>query len=194
MRKQVNHTMKISTSQFKNGLKIIISGQPCSIIEHEFHKPGKGQAVMRVKFRKLMTDKVIYKTYKSGESVEEADVSTVEMSYLYSDGDFWHFMNSTTFEQIGITEKVVADAKKWLIGQETCEVVIWNDEPITVEPPAFVELTISRSDPGIKGDTVSGATKPAELETGVTIQVPLFVEEGEKIKVDTRSGEYSGRV
>ena len=125
--------MKISTSQFKNGLKIIISGQPCSIIEHEFHKPGKGQAVMRVKFRNLMTDKVIDKTYKSGESVEEADVSTVEMSYLYSDGDFWHFMNSTTFEQIGITEKVVADAKKWLIGQETCEVVIWNDEPITVE-------------------------------------------------------------
>ena len=93
--------MKISTSQFKNGLKIIISGQPCSIIEHEFHKPGKGQAVMRVKFRNLMTDKVIDKTYKSGESVEEADVSTVEMSYLYSDGDFWHFMNSTTFEQIG---------------------------------------------------------------------------------------------
>ena len=186
--------MKISTSQFKNGLKIIISGQPCSIIEHEFHKPGKGQAVMRVKFRNLMTDKVIDKTYKSGESVEEADVSTVEMSYLYSDGDFWHFMNSTTFEQIGITEKVVSDAKKWLIGQETCEVVIWNDEPITVEPPAFVELTISKSDPGIKGDTVSGATKPAELETGVTIQVPLFVEEGEKIKVDTRSGEYSGRV
>jgi len=186
--------MKISTSQFKNGLKIIINGQPCSIIEHEFHKPGKGQAVMRVKFRNLMSDRVIDKTYKSGESVEQADVVTAEMSYLYSDGDFWHFMNSSTFEQIGITSQVVADAKKWLIGQENCEVVMWNDEPISVEPPPFVELTISKSDPGIKGDTVSGATKPAELETGVTIQVPLFVEEGEKIKVDTRSGEYSGRV
>ena len=186
--------MKISTSQFKNGLKIIINDQPCSIIEHEFHKPGKGQAVMRVKFRNLISNRVIDKTYKSGESVEEADVVTVEMSYLYTDGDFWHFMNSSTFEQIGITDQVVDDAKKWLIGQENCEVVIWNGEPISVEPPPFVELAISKSDPGIKGDTVSGATKPAELETGVTIQVPLFVEEGEKIKVDTRSGEYSGRV
>ena len=119
---------------------------------------------------------------------------TVEMSYLYSDGEQWHFMNSSTYEQIGINKDVVGDAKKWIIGQENCEVVIWNDEPISVEAPPFVELNIAKSDPGIKGDTVSGATKPAELETGVTIQVPLFVEEGEKIKVDTRSGEYSGRV
>ena len=96
--------MKISTSQFKNGLKIIINDQPCSIIEHEFHKPGKGQAVMRVKFRNLISNRVIDKTYKSGESVEEADVVTVEMSYLYTDGDFWHFMNSSTFEQIGIND------------------------------------------------------------------------------------------
>ena len=186
--------MKISTSQFKNGLKIIINDQPCSIIEHEFHKTGKGQAVMRVKFRNLISNRVIDKTYKSGESVEEADVVTVEMSYLYTDGDFWHILNSSTFAQIGTTDQVVEDAKKWLIGQENCEVVIWNDEPISVEPPPFVELTISKSDPGITGATVPGATKPAELETGVTIQVPLFVEEGEKIKVDTRSGEYSGRV
>ena len=186
--------MKISTSQFRNGLKIIINDQPCSILEHEFHKPGKGQAVMRVKFRNLITGKVIDKTYKSGESVEGADVMTVEMSYLYSDGEQWHFMNSLTYEQIGINREVVGDTKKWIIGQENCEVVIWNDEPISVEAPPFVELNIAKSDPGIKGDTVSGATKPAELETGVTIQVPLFVEEGEKIKVDTRSGEYSGRV
>jgi elongation factor P len=186
--------MKISTSQFRNGLKIIINDQPCSILEHEFHKPGKGQAVMRVKFRNLITGKVVDKTYKSGESVEEADVMTVEMNYLYSDGEQWHFMNSSTYEQIGINGNVVGDAKKWIIDQENCEVVIWNDEPISVEAPPFVELNITKSDPGIKGDTVSGATKPAELETGVTIQVPLFVEEGEKIKVDTRSGEYSGRV
>ena len=186
--------MKISTSQFRNGLKIIINKQPCSILEHEFHKPGKGQAVMRVKFRNLITGKVVDKTYKSGESVEEADVMTVEMSYLYSDGEQWHFMNSSTYEQIGINRDGVGDAKKWIIGQENCEVVIWNDEPISVEAPPLVELNIAKSDPGIKGDTVSGATKPAELETGVTIQVPLFVEEGEKIKVDTRSGEYSGRV
>ncbi|MEC7911536.1 MAG: elongation factor P [Pseudomonadota bacterium] len=186
--------MKISTSQFKNGLKIIINDQPCSIIEHEFHKPGKGQAVMRVKFRNLITDKVIDRTYKSGESVEEADILTVEMSYLYTDGEFWHFMNPSTYEQIEIPSKIIGNSKKWLVGQECCEVVIWDNEPISIEPPPFVELVIAKSDPGIKGDTVSGASKPAELETGITIQVPLFVEEGEKIKVDTRSGEYSGRV
>ena len=186
--------MKISTSQFKNGLKIIINDQPCSIIEHEFHKPGKGQAVMRVKFRNLITGKVIDKTYKSGESVEEADILTVEMSYLYTDGEFWHFMNPSTYEQIEIPSKIIGNSKKWLVGQECCEVVIWDNEPISIEPPPFVELIIAKSDPGIKGDTVSGASKPAELETGITIQVPLFVEEGEKIKVDTRSGEYSGRV
>ena len=186
--------MKISTSQFKNGLKIIINDQPCSIIEHEFHKPGKGQAVMRVKFRNLITDKVIDRTYKSGESVEEADILTVEMSYLYTDGEFWHFMNPSTYEQIEIPSKIIGKSKKWLVGQECCEVVIWDNEPISIEPPPFVELVIAKSDPGIKGDTVSGTSKPAELETGITIQVPLFVEEGEKIKVDTRSGEYSGRV
>tara|TARA_B100000686_G_scaffold336549_1_gene406573 strand:- start:372 stop:932 length:561 start_codon:yes stop_codon:yes gene_type:complete len=186
--------MKISTSQFKNGLKIIINDQPCSIIEHEFHKPGKGQAVMRVKFRNLITDKVIDRTYKSGESVEEADILTVEMSYLYTDGEFWHFMNPSTYEQIEIPSKIIGNSKKWLVGQECCEVVIWDNEPISIEPPPFVELVIAKSDPGIKGDTVSGTSKPAELETGITIQVPLFVEEGEKIKVDTRSGEYSGRV
>ena len=186
--------MKISTSQFKNGLKIIINDQPCSIIEHEFHKPGKGQAVMRVKFRNLITDKVIDRTYKSGESVEEADILTVEMSYLYTDGEFWHFMNPSTYEQIEIPSKIIGNSKKWLVGQECWEVVIWDNEPISIEPPPFVELVIAKSDPGIKGDTVSGTSKPAELETGITIQVPLFVEEGEKIKVDTRSGEYSGRV
>jgi len=186
--------MKISTSQFKNGLKIIINDQPCSIIEHEFHKPGKGQAVMRVKFRNLITDKVIDRTYKSGESVEEADILTVEMSYLYTDGEFWHFMNPSTYEQIEIPSKIIGNSKKWLVGQECCEVVIWDNEPISIDPPPFVELVIAKSDPGIKGDTVSGTSKPAELETGITIQVPLFVEEGEKIKVDTRSGEYSGRV
>lgn len=185
--------MKISTSQFRNGLKIIINEQPCSILEHEFHKPGKGQAVMRVKFRNLITGKVIDKTYKSGESVEEANVMSIEMSYLYSDGNQWHFMNSSTYEQIAIQENVVGDAKKWIIGQENCEIVFWNEEPISVEAPPFVDLKVAKSDPGVKGDTVSGATKPAELETGEIVHVPLFIGEGEKIKVDTRSGEYSGR-
>ena len=133
------------------------------------------------------------KTFKSGESVETADIDHKEMEFLYSDGSSWHFMDSSTYEQIEIGAEVMKDAKKWLIGQEICEVVTWDDLPILVEPPIFVELTISRSEPGVKGDTVSGATKPAELETGVIVNVPLFVNEGEKIKVDTRTEEYSSR-
>ena len=185
--------MKISTSQFKNGTKLLLDGAPCSIVSHEFHKPGKGQAVMRVKYKNLITGNTNDKTFKSGESVETADIDHKEMEFLYSDGSSWHFMDSSTYEQIEIGAEVMKDAKKWLIGQEICEVVTWDDFPILVEPSIFVELTISRSEPGVKGDTVSGATKPAELETGVIVNVPLFVNEGEKIKVDTRTEEYSSR-
>ena len=186
--------MKISTSQFKNGLKIIINNQPCSILEHEFHKPGKGQAVMRVKFRNLITGKVVDKTYKSGESVEEADVMTVEMSYLYSDGEQWHFMNSSTYEQIGISRDVVGDAKKWLKEQDMCVITLYNGAPLSVAPPNFVELQIIETDPGLRGDTASGGSKPAKLETGAVVKVPLFVDQDEIIKVDTRTGEYVSRV
>lgn len=185
--------MKISTSQFKNGTKLLLDGAPCSIVSHEFHKPGKGQAVMRVKYKNLLTGNTNDKTFKSGESVETADINHKEMEFLYSDGNNWHFMDSLTYEQIEVGPEIMQDAKKWLIGQEICEVVTWDDLPILVEPPIFVELTISRSEPGVKGDTVSGATKPAELETGVIVNVPLFVNEGEKIKVDTRTEEYSSR-
>ena len=185
--------MKISTSQFKNGLKIIISGQPCSIIEHEFHKPGKGQAVMRVKYKNLLTGNTNDKTFKSGESAETADVNHKDMEFLYSDGESWHFMDTTTYEQIEIGTNEMGSAKKWLVGQETCEIILWDDRPILVDPPVIVELKITSSEPGVKGDTVSGATKPAELETGVSVQVPLFVNEGETIKVDTRDESYVGR-
>ena len=185
--------MKISTSQFKNGTKLLLDGAPCSIVSHEFHKPGKGQAVMRVKYKNLITGNTNDKTFKSGESVETADIDHKEMEFLYSDGSSWHFMDSSTYEQIEVGIEVMKDAKKWLIGQEIGEVVTWDDVPILVEPPIFVELTISNSEPGVKGDTVSGATKPAELETGVIVNVPLFVNEGEKIKVDTRTEEYSSR-
>ena len=113
--------------------------------------------------------------------------------FLYQDNDSWHFMDTTTYNQIEVSSSKIGDAAKWLVGQEVCEIVLWNEEPIMGNPPVIVELKIVKAEPGVKGDTVSGATKPAELETGVTIQVPLFVEEGEKIKVDTRSGEYSGR-
>ena len=185
---------KISTNQFKNGIKIIINDSPCVIIENEFHKPGKGQAVMRIKYRNLLNQRVVDKTFKSGESVEEADVLTKEMTYLYKDQESWCFMDPDSYEQINIKEDLVGDAKNWLIGQESCQVITWNGGVISIEPPAFVELKILETEPGLKGDTVSGATKPAILETGQKIQVPLFVEIDELVKIDTRSGDYVSRV
>ena len=185
--------MKISTNQFKNGSKILIDNAPCSIVEHEFHKPGKGQAVMRVKYKNLLTGNTNDKTFKSGESVEAADVNHKDMEFLYTDGESWHFMDPNSYEQIEIGCNEIGDAKKWLVGQETCEIILWDDKPILVDPPVNVELKIVKSEPGVKGDTVSGASKPAELETGVVIQVPLFVNEGEVVKVDTRDESYLGR-
>jgi elongation factor P len=186
--------MKISTNQFKNGTKLLLDGAPCSIIDHEFHKPGKGQAVMRVKYRNLLTGNVIDKTFKSGESVETADINHREMDFLYSDGETWNFMDPDNFDQLEVNSKIIGNAKKWLVGQERCEIVLWNEQPIIVETPVFVNLVITASEPGVRGDTVSGATKIAELETGVSIQVPLFVNEGETIKVDTRTETYVSRV
>ena len=185
---------KISTNQFKNGVKIIINNAPCVIIENEFLKPGKGQAVMRIKYRNLLNQRVVDKTFKSGESVEEADVLTKEMTYLYKDQESWCFMDPESYEQINIKEDLVGDARNWLIGQESCQVITWNNSVISIEPPAFVELKILETEPGLKGDTVSGATKPATLETGQEIQVPLFVEIDELVKIDTRSGDYVSRV
>ena len=185
--------MKISTNQFKNGTKLIIDNAPCSIVEHEFHKPGKGQAVMRVKYKNLLTGNTNDKTFKSGESVEAADVNHSEMEFLYHDNDSWHFMNKDTFDQIEVSSAQMGDAKKWLVGQEICEIVLWNGAPISVNPPVIVELKIINAEPGVKGDTVSGATKNATLQTNVEIQVPLFVNEGELVKVDTRNMTYVGR-
>ena len=185
--------MKISTNQFKNGTKLLIDNAPCSIIDHEFHKPGKGQAVMRVKYKNLLTGNTNDRTFKSGESVETADVNHKDMEFLYSDGETWHFMDPNSYEQIEISSNEIGDAKKWLVGQETCEIILWDEKPILVNPPVNVELKIIKSEPGVKGDTVSGATKSAELETGVVIQVPLFVNEGEVVKVDTRDEGYLGR-
>jgi elongation factor P len=149
---------------------------------------------MRVKYRNLLTGNVIDKTFKSGESAETADVNHREMDFLYSDGETWNFMDPDNFDQLEVDSKIIGNAKKWLVGQERCEIVLWNDQPIIVEAPVFVNLVITTSEPGVRGDTVSGATKVAELETGVSIQVPLFVNEGETIKVDTRTETYVSRV
>ncbi len=182
-----------STNQFKAGLKIMLDGEPCNILENELVKPGKGQAFNRVKIRKLVSGKVLEKTFKSGESVEGADVMDVELAYLYADGEFWHFMNNETFEQIGADEKAVADSVKWLVEGDVCTITLWNNTPISVTTPNFVEIDITETDPGLKGDTAGTGGKPATLATGAVIRVPLFVQIGEKVKIDTRSGEYVSR-
>lgn len=183
-----------STNEFKSGLKILLDGDPCVILENEFVKPGKGQAFNRVRIRNLKTGRVNEKTFKSNESVEGADVVDTDMQYLYYDGEFWHFMVPDTFEQHAADAKVVEEAKDWLKEQDFCQVTLWNGQPLLVSPPNFVELKIVETDPGVRGDTATGGQKPAKLETGAVVRVPLFIEEGEVIRVDTRTGAYVSRV
>lgn len=183
-----------STNEFRGGLKIMLDHDPYTIVENEFVKPGKGQAFNRVRVRNLKTGRVIDKTFKSGETVEAADVVDVNMQYLYADGEFWHFMVPDTYEQYAASEAAVADAKAWLKDQDICIVTLWNNQPLSVTPPNFVELTIVETDPGVRGDTATGGTKPAKLETGAVVKVPLFIEQGEVLRIDTRTGEYVSRV
>jgi elongation factor P len=182
-----------STNEFRGGLKIILDGDPYTIVENEFVKPGKGQAFNRVRVRNLKTGRVVDKTFKSGESVEAADVVEQEMQFLYSDGEFWHFMLPDTFEQFAADQRSVADAEQWLKESDLCQVTLWNGSPLSVAPPNFVELKIVETDPGVRGDTAQGGVKPARLETGAVVRVPLFVEQGEVVRVDTRKGEYVSR-
>jgi len=185
--------MRLSTNEFKAGLKVLLDGAPCAIIDSEFVKPGKGQAFVRIKYRNLQTNRVGEKTFKSGEMVDAADVLEIELQYLYNDGSQWYFMDPQTFEQLAIQESAMEDAKSWLKEQTICTVVLWNNTPLQVIPPSFVILMIQQTDPGVRGDTTSGGSKPATLETGAVVKVPLFVQEGEFIKVDTRNGSYVGR-
>ena len=182
-----------STNEFKPGLKVMLDGDPCAIIENEFVKPGKGQAFNRVKFRNLKTGRVLENTYKSGESIEAADVIELEMQYLYNDNEQWHFMRQDTYEQHAAGATAMAEARSWLKGEELCAVTLWNNEPLSVSPPNFVILRITETDPGVRGDTAQGGAKPATLETGAVVKVPLFIEQGELLKIDTRTGEYVSR-
>jgi elongation factor P len=182
-----------STNQFKPGLKIMFDGDPCSIVENEMVKPGKGQAFNRVKLRNLRSGRVVERTFKSGDSVEAADIVEVEMQFLYNDGEAWHFMNPESFEQIQAGNSTVGDGGQWLKGQEMCSVMLWDGQPIGITPPNFVILKITQTDPGIRGDTATGGTKPATMETGAVVKVPLFIEEGSLLKIDTRTGEYVSR-
>jgi len=183
-----------STNEFKAGLKILLDGEPHNIVENEFVKPGKGQAFNRVRVRNLKTGRTIEKTFKSNETVESADVFEKEVQFLYSDGEFWHFMDPDSFEQLAAGPAAVGDADKWFQEEGRCHITLWNGEPITVLPPNFVELKIVETDPGLKGDTSGSGGKPAKLETGAVVRVPLFVQEGEVIRVDTRNAEYVSRV
>jgi len=182
-----------NSNELKNGLKIMIDNAPCNVVDCEFVKPGKGQAFSRVKIRNLKTGRVVERTYKSGETFQSADVVDVEMQYLYNDGELWHFMVPENFEQYAAGSEAVEEASQWLKEQDLCVVTLWNNEPLLVTPPIFVVLAITETDPGLKGDTSGGGGKPAVLETGAVVRVPLFVQTGELVKVDTRKGEYVSR-
>lgn len=183
-----------STNEFKGGLKVMLDGDPCAILENEYVKPGKGQAFNRVKLRNLITGRVWERTFKSGESLEGADVLDLEMEYLYNDGEMWYFMRTDgSFEQYPVEKKALGDTEKWLKEQVAYTVTLWNDNPINVTPPNFIELEVVETDPGLKGDTAQGGSKPATLSSGAVVRVPLFINQGEVLKVDTRSGEYVSR-
>jgi elongation factor P len=186
--------MALDTSSFRNGLKIDIDGTPYVIIYFQHVKPGKGGAFVRTKIKNLLNGKTVDKTFRSGEKVTEAEVEERTMQYLYKDGDDCIFMDTKNYDQVPITDDVIGANAKFLLENAEVDVLFWKGNPVSIELPAFVEIIINQSDPGVKGDTSSGATKPATLETGAVIQVPLFVKEGEKVRVDTRTGEYCERV
>ena len=182
-----------STNEFKAGLKVMLDNSPCAILTNEYVKPGKGQAFNRVKLRNLKTGRVIERTLKSGDTLEAADVIDLEVQYLYNDGELWYFMNQENYEQYMAGEKAMEDTASWIKGEELCTMTLWNGAPLVVSPPNFVVLEITDTDPGIRGDTATGGSKPATLETGAVVKVPLFVEKGEKIRIDTRTGAYMSR-
>ncbi|MBF0368253.1 MAG: elongation factor P [Magnetococcales bacterium] len=183
----------LNHNQLRNGTRVEIDGLPWIIISAQFVKPGKGQAFTKIKIKNLIDGRVIDRTYKSSESVSKADVMDKNMQFLYSDGSFWHFMDPSNYEQVAVTEKQIANVINWLKEEETYQVTLWRGKPIAVTPPPFVVLKITVCEPGVKGDTVSGATKPATMETNAVVKVPLFVNEGEMIRVDTRTGLYVER-
>ena len=185
--------MQVSTAEFKKGLKIVFDGQPYTIVDFQHVKPGKGGAFVRTKLRHMKLGKVIDNTFRSGEKVELVDFEDKHMQYLYRD-DRYHFMDMETYDQVSLSEDEVGDAREFLRENTEVEALYIDGSPVTVELPNFVELAIAKTDPGVRGDTAQGGNKSATLETGAVIQVPLFVNEGDIVKVDTRTGEYLSRV
>lgn len=186
--------MAVSTNQFKNGMCIQYNDKMWIISDFQHVKPGKGGAFVRTKLKDLKTGRVLDVTFRAGEKVDDVRVETKRLQYLYSDGDAFHFMDTETYEQTEVSADFVGDAAKWLKENDEVAVVFAGGELIGVEPPMFVELKVTETDPGFKGDTVQGGTKPATLETGAVVQVPMFIERGETLKIDTRDGSYITRV
>ena len=186
--------MAVDTSQFRNGLKVEIAGEPYVMTYFQHVKPGKGGAFVRTKIKNLRTGRVLEKTFRSGEKVDEAEVEDKRMQYLYQDGEQLIFMDQESYDQIPFTSEQIGDARRYLKENLEVDVMFWRGKPINIELPAFIEAAVSQCDPGVKGDTASGATKPATLETGAVIQVPLFIKEGETVRVDTRTNAYVERV
>lgn len=184
----------ISAGDFRNGITLEIDGNICQIIEFQHVKPGKGAAFVRTKLKNIINGGVVEKTFRPTEKFPTARIDRVDMQYLYSDGDLYNFMNVETFDQIALNTETVGDALKFVKENEMVKVCSYNGNVFAIEPPLFVELEITETEPGFKGDTAQGANKPATVETGATVNVPLFVEIGDKIKIDTRTGEYLSRV
>lgn len=186
---------QISTNDIRGGNKVEVEKQPYTVISNEFVKPGKGQAFNRIKMKHLLTGRVIERTFKSGEKFDVADVAEADMRLLYKEAEGVVFMDEKTYDQITIPFENIGDTAQWLLDDHLYSVIFYNGSPVNVEPPIFIELVITETSPGVRGDTASGRVmKPATLESGAKIQVPIFVDQGEKIKVDTRTGEYVSRV
>ncbi len=183
-----------STSDLKKNLKILIDNVPYVVVEAQFVKPGKGTAFTKCKIKNLITGSVLERTYRSGESVDLANTENRKMEYLYAEGEHFVFMDRETYEQIHIDADVLGDDSQWLIDNLVVDVLLFNEKPVGVELPTFVEMQITHCEPGVRGDTATGASKPATMSTGAVIQVPLFINEGEWLKVDTRTGEYVERI
>ncbi|EET58235.1 MAG: elongation factor P [Marvinbryantia sp.] len=184
----------ISAGDFRNGVTLEIEGNVYQIVEFQHVKPGKGAAFVRTKLKNIINGGVVEKTFRPTEKFPQARIERVDMQYLYSDGDLFHFMNVETYDQIALSQEDIGDALKFVKENEMVKVCSYNGNVFAVEPPLFVELEITDTEPGFKGDTAQGATKPAVVETGATVYVPLFVNQGDKIKIDTRTGEYLSRV
>lgn len=184
----------ISAGDFKNGITLEIDGQVVQIMEFQHVKPGKGAAFVRTKLKNVINGGVVERTFRPTEKFPQARIERVDMQYLYADGELFNFMNQETYDQVALNQDIIGDALKFVKENEVCKVCSYNGNVFSVEPPLFVELEITDTEPGFKGDTAQGATKPATVETGAVVYVPLFVDMGDKIKIDTRTGEYLSRV